>query len=178
MLTTESERYKNKVNIQHALFYSQITLAMNAARIIKSLGLSRKYNRTEREVIAFAQLALIVNSAKIWDKSGYNIRRFIDRKDINETERQKLINKLKEIEKTHNETITHILKWRHELAVHLDNDLTTMKKFSEFDGSEIAEIQKMLHGVAKFVSSASWYPPKNRPMPFLDYEQIERELRL
>ena len=55
------------------------------------------------------------------------------------------------------------------MVAHLDNDLTTIQRFNEFDG-DVADIQRMLQEVADLVTRAFWYPEKNRPMKFLDYD--------
>lgn len=149
---------------------------MNAARIMKSLGMNRDFNRTEREVITNMQGGMILNAAKIWDGTGYNIKKFVKKSDANGDEITTLLLKLSELEVKHEVTIKNVKKWRNKLVAHLDNNINSTL-FNNFDG-DVADIQAMLKDVADFVSTASWYPEKNRPMKFLDYDQIERDLRL
>ncbi|MFZ2126518.1 MAG: hypothetical protein WAV04_03340 [Candidatus Microsaccharimonas sp.] len=164
-------------NVQHVLFYSQITFAMNAARIHKSLAMDREFNRTERELITYSQGVMIINAAKIWDRTGYNIEKFIRQSNAKDDEKGRLLKGALKIKTGHRVTIDKVKLWRNKLIAHLDKDMNTTEQFNEFDG-DVSDIQMMIQDVADLVSSASWYPEKNRPMTFLDYDQIKSELKL
>lgn len=164
-------------NIQYVLFYSQITFAMNAARIMKALAMDRSFNRTERELVTNLQCGMIINTAKVWDITGYNIEKFVNRSGATDDEKQELLGKISDLKERYQTTIQSVKKWRDKLVAHLDNNMNTLQKFDEFNG-DVVDIQRMLQDVANLVSGASWYPEKNRPMKFLDYDQIKKELRL
>jgi hypothetical protein len=167
----------SKVSAQHALFYSQITFAMNAARMVKVLLLLNKdeINRTQREVVTFAQASMIINAAKLWDKSHYSIKRHIDRHDIRENERNQLLTDMNAIRKKHKNIIDRLLSWRHTLIVHLSAQLTDQEFFEEFNNFEIADFQEMIEDVVKLVSSTSWFYG-SQALHFLDYDSIATDL--
>lgn len=169
---------KASSTIQDVLFYSQIAFAMNAARIIKAIALlnEKPISETGFQVLHAVNTAMIINSAKIWDKSHFSLERFVKRKGILEAERVKLMEDVEELRRKHQKAITDVFKWRNELVAHLSKAMTS-EDFKQYEG-DIAEIQSMLKDVAELVARASWYPADKIPMKFLDYATIQNELRV
>ena len=153
---------------------------MNAARVVKVLGLNNTgQNRTQRLLITFAMEALIINSAKLWDKSGkaLNLERFLQHKGVMDKESKILKLKHAELAAKHKITIDRLQKWRNEIVVHISGSLTSLEEFRKFYGDDISDIQRMLHDVSELIQTTSWYP-KVVPMKFIDYKEIEKDLNL
>jgi hypothetical protein len=178
---------KNKVQIeddtiQLVLLYSRITIALNAARVMKTLGLiaTRKWNQTEEYIIRFAQMTMMVNSAAVVDKdrSALNLRRLAETKgDISEDEKNKYILKVDQFYNRHQKTIKHVIEWRNNFIVHTNKGINSIEKFLEIENGDISDIQKMLNEAAETIESLSWFP-KDVSRNILDYEQIKIDLNL
>jgi hypothetical protein len=166
-------------SISFALFYSQITFALTAARIIKSMALqgTRMLTETEEYLIRFTQAEMISNAAKIWDKqsNSLNIERFVNNLAIPDSEKLNIEAELSKIKIKYAKTIKDNLEWRHNLGSHLNRKINS-SRFNQFSG-EVRDLQAMLREILYLVENISIFP-EDRITKILDYSQICIDLNL
>lgn len=167
---------KQDQRIKDELFYTQIGVAMNSARIIKTIILlnTEKVTNTQIQILRSSYIAMIINTAKLWDNKSYNLKKFVDRKNITENERLHLIKQVEELALKYNALINQVTKIRNTIVAHLDKKIT-VEQFKEAE-TQIDGLQQMLNGIKAILEKVSWNVKDS--VTFLDYTQIKNELNV
>lgn len=169
----------NDGNINLILFYSKLSMALVACRIVKTYGLymGRALNETEQYQIRFASSFMLIGSAVAFDKerSSTNLRKTIEQW-ATEDELQEALREVDVIQTRHTDTIKHILDYRNNLVAHTNKGLNTIDKFLKGPGGDVAKIQRLLNECLDLLESLKNHP-ENLKRQTLDYTQIREDLK-
>lgn len=172
-------------NIALVLLYSRVTIALNAARIMKVLGnmngmLGRAQNRTEEYLIRFAANTLLLNAAAVFDsqKAALNLRRLVSDLYLNSPNKDKMLKEVDKIQNRHQKTIQHVEQWRNNLIAHTNKKLNSVEKFMDIKDGDVAHVQLFLSEVADFLESLDQFPSESLKLErVIDYADIRNHLK-
>lgn len=157
---------------RHTLFYSSIIFATNAAKIAKVINSNPK-NKLSNPLSNCTITTMYINAYKIWDKSQYNIEKY-----LNETkkyqEKDELISNLRVIIDKHQQTLKNIKDWRHLVIAHIGNNLS-LATFHSLRG-DVNSVLLMLEDVSEIVRNTTIFKEENAIMSFLDYSDVQNLL--
>lgn len=167
------------IALNDARMYSQINFAMNSARIIRVLTENREYNLTERQLVTNCESELILCCLKLWDTDSrsYSLKCYVEiHSELTKYEDKE--NKLEELnllESKYKKVIDSLRTFRNKQIAHLDP--MSWESFMGVSGG-LKDIQNMLQEITHYLNSLPWLEGKELLGGFLEYDQIEADLRI
>lgn len=169
----------NDTNINLVLFYSKLSMALVACRLIKTYGymLGRPMNQTEEYQIRFAANSMIIGAATAFDKdrSATNLRRIVEQW-ATEKELHDALKHVDKLQTDYASTIKHILDYRNNLIAHTNKGINTIDKFISGPSGDVAKVQKVLNEALDILESLERHP-KDIKRRTLDYTRIRQDLK-